>query len=106
MGIVGLVPFLLILGFSLRCALLAVREFARRGDSSMDLISRSVFVGLVGILSADFFASEQFSKQLWPCSGSALPCWRWRSAATRPKSGPTSAASPHHPRRSRRSGSS
>ena len=31
----------------------------------MDLISRSVFVGLIGILSADFFASEQFSKQLW-----------------------------------------
>jgi hypothetical protein len=24
-----------------------------------------VFVGLVGILSADYFASEQFSKQLW-----------------------------------------
>jgi O-antigen ligase len=65
MGIVGLVPFLLILGFSLRCALLAAREFGRRGDTAMDLVSRSVFVGLVGILSADFFASEQFSKQLW-----------------------------------------
>lgn len=65
LGIVGLVPFLLILGFALRCALLAAREFSRRGDSAMDLISRSVFVGLIGILSADFFASEQFSKQLW-----------------------------------------
>lgn len=65
MGIVGLVPFLLILGFALRCALMAAREFARRGDAAMDLISRSVFVGLIGILSADFFASEQFSKQLW-----------------------------------------
>jgi O-antigen ligase len=65
MGIVGLVPFLLILGFSLRCALLAAREFARRGDTAMDLVARSVFVGLIGILSADFFASEQFSKQLW-----------------------------------------
>jgi hypothetical protein len=31
----------------------------------MDLVSRAVFVGLIGILSADFFASEQFSKQLW-----------------------------------------
>jgi O-antigen ligase len=65
MGVVGLVPFLLILGFALRCALLAAREFARRGDTAMDLVSRSVFVGLIGILSADFFASEQFSKQLW-----------------------------------------
>jgi hypothetical protein len=65
MGVIGLVPFLLILGFSLRCALLAAREFERSGDSAMDLISRSVFVGLIGILAADFFASEQFSKQLW-----------------------------------------
>jgi O-antigen ligase len=65
MGIVGLVPFLLILAFSLRCALLAGREFGRRGDTAFDLVSRSVFVGLIGILSADFFASEQFSKQLW-----------------------------------------
>jgi hypothetical protein len=31
----------------------------------MELISRAVFVGLIGILTADFFASEQFSKQLW-----------------------------------------
>jgi O-antigen ligase len=65
LGVIGLVPFLLILGFALRCALLAAREFGRRGDTSMDLVSRAVFVGLIGILSADFFASEQFSKQLW-----------------------------------------
>jgi putative inorganic carbon (HCO3(-)) transporter len=65
MGVVGLSLFLLILGFALRCMLLAAREFGRRGDAAMDLISRSVFVGLIGILAADFFASEQFSKQLW-----------------------------------------
>ncbi|MEA2423551.1 MAG: hypothetical protein QOF55_2650 [Thermoleophilaceae bacterium] len=65
MGVVGLGAFLLILGFSLRCALRAARAFGRRGDPGMDLLSRAVFVGLIGILSADFFASEQFSKQLW-----------------------------------------
>ena len=65
MGIVGLAAFLFILGFSLRCALRAARAFHRRGDPAMDLVSRAVFVGLIGILSADFFASEQFSKQLW-----------------------------------------
>jgi putative inorganic carbon (HCO3(-)) transporter len=65
MGVVGLSLFLLILGFALRCMLLAAREFGRRGDAAMDLISRAVFVGLIGILAADFFASEQFSKQLW-----------------------------------------
>lgn len=65
MGIVGLVAFLLILGFSLRCTLRAAWAFQRRGDPSMELLSRAVFVGLIGMLSADFFASEQFSKQLW-----------------------------------------
>jgi O-antigen ligase len=65
MGVVGLTAFLLIIGFALRCALRAARAFQRRGDPAMDLLSRAVFVGLIGILSADFFASEQFSKQLW-----------------------------------------
>lgn len=64
-GVVGLAAFLFILGFSLRCALRAARTFRSRGDPAMDLLSRAVFVGLIGILSADFFASEQFSKQLW-----------------------------------------
>jgi O-antigen ligase len=65
MGVVGLVGFVLILGFGLRCALRAAWAFRRRGDPAMELLSRAVFVGIVGILSADFFASEQFSKQLW-----------------------------------------
>jgi O-antigen ligase len=65
MGVVGLTAFLLIIGFALRCALRAAQAFQRRGDAAMDLISRAVFVALVGILAADFFASEQFSKQLW-----------------------------------------
>jgi O-antigen ligase len=65
MGAIGLAAFLLIIGFALRCALKAANAFRRRGDPAMDLLSRAVFVGLVGILSADFFASEQFSKQLW-----------------------------------------
>jgi O-antigen ligase len=65
MGVIGLVAFVLILGFSLRCALRAARLFERRRDFTMELLSRAVFVGLVGILTADFFASEQFSKQLW-----------------------------------------
>jgi hypothetical protein len=65
MGVIGLVAFLTVLGFSLRCALRAARLFERRKDLTMELLSRAVFVGLVGILTADFFASEQFSKQLW-----------------------------------------
>lgn len=65
LGIVGLVPFLLILGFGLWCCLRAARAFERRRDLGMELMSRAVFVALVGILAADFFVSQQFSKQLW-----------------------------------------
>jgi hypothetical protein len=63
--VVGLIPFLIIMFFPLVCALRAARLFERRGDRDMELISRAVFVGLVGILAADFFLSGQFSKQLW-----------------------------------------
>jgi O-antigen ligase len=65
LGIVGFVPFMLILGFGLTCCLRAARTFERRRDLGMELMSRAVFVALVGILAADFFVSQQFSKQLW-----------------------------------------
>jgi O-antigen ligase len=71
MGIVGLIGLLTILGFSLRCTMRAARIFERRRDFGLEVISRAVFVGLVGILVADFFASEQFSKQLWLLLGLA-----------------------------------
>jgi hypothetical protein len=31
----------------------------------MELLSRALLVGLAGVLAADFFISEEFSKQLW-----------------------------------------
>ena len=71
LGIVGLLGLLAILGFSLRCALRAAHIFERRKDFGLEVISRAVFVGLIGILTADFFASEQFSKQLWLLLGLA-----------------------------------
>jgi O-antigen ligase len=65
MGIVALVPFLLILFFSLACLHGAARGFSERDERGMEMISRAVLVGLCGILAADFFVSGQFSKQLW-----------------------------------------
>jgi O-antigen ligase len=64
-GFVGLVPFLLILAFPMVCMLRAAHKFERIGDTRLELVSRAVFVGLAGILAADFFLSAQFSKQLW-----------------------------------------
>jgi O-antigen ligase len=64
MGLVALVPFLLVLVFSLWCLLGAARNFCERGEDGMEMIARATLVGLMGILAADFFVSGQFSKQL------------------------------------------
>jgi O-antigen ligase len=65
LGIVGAALFLAIIGFSLLCILRAARIFERLGDTNMELLSRSLLIALFGVLAADFFISEEFSKQLW-----------------------------------------
>jgi O-antigen ligase len=65
LGIVGLTLFAVILISSLRCALLAAHEFARRKEPMMELLARGLFISLVGLLAAEFFSSQLFSKQLW-----------------------------------------
>jgi O-antigen ligase len=65
LGIVGAVLFISIVGFSLLCILKAARIFERVGDETMELMSRALLVALCGVLAADFFISEEFSKQLW-----------------------------------------
>ena len=64
-GVLGEVLFLSIIGFSLLSMLRAARIYERLGDSSMELLSRALLVALAGVLAADFFISDQFSKQLW-----------------------------------------
>jgi O-antigen ligase len=64
-GIIGLALFLSILGFSLVCSLKAVRAFKNAGEQQLEIVSRALFVALVGLLAADFFGSHEFSKQLW-----------------------------------------
>jgi len=65
LGVIGLVLFLCILGYALAAALKAVKAFARAGDREMEIISRALFVALVGLLTAAFFGSREFSNQLW-----------------------------------------
>ncbi len=65
LGVVGLVLFLTIVGGSLASGLAASRRFARNGDRQLEVLSRAVVLGALGILVADFFASEMYSKQLW-----------------------------------------
>ncbi len=65
LGLIGLVLFLSIIASSLTCMLKAARAFAVLGDAQMEIIARGVFVAVIGLLAEDFFASEQYSKQLW-----------------------------------------
>lgn len=87
MGVVGLTLFVLVIFLSLRSALRAARRFGADGDRAMELLSRAVLIGLIGILVADFFISQQFSKQLWLLLGmgpALLAVARWTSADDEP----------------------
>jgi O-antigen ligase len=64
-GIPGIALFMATLLGCLRCALAAARSWGRRGEASMESLARGVFLGLVGLLVADFFISNMFSKLLW-----------------------------------------
>ena len=86
LGAIGLVLFAAIVLFAMLCMLRAARIFERRGERSMELVARALFIAVAGLLAADFFISEQYSKQLWLLLGlgpgllgvanGLLPGWR------------------------------
>lgn len=65
LGVVGLVLFLAVIGFSLWATWRAARLFMRQGDERMELMARGLLLALLGILAADFFLSDNFNKHLW-----------------------------------------
>jgi putative inorganic carbon (hco3(-)) transporter len=65
LGVPGLLLFGSLIGFSLYCAAGAARSFRALGDSRLETLSWAFLLAAVGVLAADFFQSEQFSKQLW-----------------------------------------
>ena len=65
LGVIGLSLFLAIIAFSLGCIVRAARTFERLKDPGMELLTRALLVAVAGMLAADFFISQQFSKQLW-----------------------------------------
>jgi O-antigen ligase len=64
-GIPGFLLFIAAIVACLACPLRAARIWARREDVSMEALARGVFLGLVGMLVADFFISDMYSKLLW-----------------------------------------
>jgi O-antigen ligase len=65
LGIIGFVLFATIVLPALAAAIEAARQFARRGRPVLDLLSRTLFIGLIGYLAALFFSSQLFEKQFW-----------------------------------------
>jgi O-antigen ligase len=65
LGVIGLALFLSVIAFSLWCAAKAARVAERCGDRTIEILSRALFVALMGLLAADFFVSREYSKQLW-----------------------------------------
>ena len=65
LGVVGAALFLGVIGLCLAALAKAVASFKRSRDREMEVLARGLLVALGGILVADFFISEQFSKALW-----------------------------------------
>jgi O-antigen ligase len=65
LGLIGIALFAAILLVCLSCVWRAIRNFARRRERSMEILSRTLLVALIALLVADFFASEEFQKALW-----------------------------------------
>lgn len=65
LGVIGLVLFVLVLGIPLWCTLKAARRFAADDDRRSEALARALFLAQTGMLAAAFFASIQYSKQLW-----------------------------------------
>lgn len=64
-GIVGLGLLLSILAFSLASVVRAVRRFERNRDGPMEVLSRGLFIALVGVLTSAFFISAESNKFIW-----------------------------------------
>jgi putative inorganic carbon (HCO3(-)) transporter len=64
-GVIGISLFLGLIVACYAALIKAVRTFKRNGDREMELLSRALLAAIAGILVADIFISEQFSKALW-----------------------------------------
>ena len=87
LGAAGLALFLGLIAVSLRGSFRSARAFARTGDRELEMLSRGVFIGTVGMLVAYVFATNIYEKQLWLliALGVALPSVaRLTSAAPAP----------------------
>jgi hypothetical protein len=65
LGLVGLSLFLTIIVVCLSCSIRAANTFRKREDHGSEALARGLFVALFGLLTALFFSSQLYSKQLF-----------------------------------------
>ena len=65
LGIVGLTLFLSFIVISLFTGIKAAKKFDALGEDGLALIARGIAVGLISMLAADVFLSNEVGKLLW-----------------------------------------
>lgn len=65
LGAIGFVLFLAIVAACLGSALAAAGRFRQDGELDGEVLARALSIALIGLLAADFFSSQLYSKQLW-----------------------------------------
>jgi O-antigen ligase len=65
LGLPGFLLFMAAVISCLACALRAARLWEARKDPTMEALARGAFLGLAGMLAADFFISDMYTKLLW-----------------------------------------
>jgi O-antigen ligase len=72
LGIIGLLIFLALLASIFGVAVRAVHALARARDVESELLARGLIAGVAGMLTAYFFFTAQFEKQLWLVLGALI----------------------------------
>ncbi len=72
LGVIGLAAFVLLVVGSLGLAWRSEKLFRTVRDRELQMVSRALIVGLVGMLTAFVFLSGQYEKQLWLLLGLAV----------------------------------
>ncbi len=65
LGIVGVTLFVSMIAFGLGCSLAALSRFEQLGQHRLQMLTAAIAVSTIGLLVADFFASEQYARELW-----------------------------------------
>jgi O-antigen ligase len=65
LGLVGLTLFLAVIVGALLSIVRAVGIFRLLGEWELEMLGRALLIGLIGLLTAYTFATNQYEKQLW-----------------------------------------